>query len=333
MIATPEPRSGPVGFLRRLWQQQPPLMVFTVFMVFFSLLLVVGVLADGRVVGNQPAWMKPLKFALSMAIYSFTITWLLGFVRSERRWVQRGVQVFGWLVIGVFVVEMGAIATQAARGVTSHFNFATPLDAVLFQIMGAAITILWVANLILAIVLLFQRFETPSMAWGLRLGLFLGVIGMGQAFLMTVPTAQQMAGWQEGEPITVVGAHSVGAFDDDGVAGLPLVGWRSDVGDLRVGHFVGIHGLQALPLLAWFLGRRLGLSERQRSQLVWTGAMSYLALVVLLTVQALRAQPLLRPDAITLGALGLIVVGTALAALLILLRGRRNAPYAVTAGA
>lgn len=311
--------SGPVDLFRDLWRQQQPLMVFSVVMALFSLLLVVGVMADGRMIGGQPAWMKPLKFALSMVIYTITIIWLLGFVRSQRRWIQRGVRAFGWLVIVVFVVEMVVIAGQAARGVTSHFNAATPLDTALYSVMGTAITVLWVANGVLAVILLFQRIEPPAMAWGLRLGLILAVVGMGQAFLMTSPTARQMAGWQLGEPITVVGAHSVGASDADG-PGLPMLGWRTDVGDLRVGHFVGMHGLQALPFLAWFLGRRRRLGEGQRTGLVWTGAAAYLALVILLTVQALRAQPLIRPDVLTLGALALIVAGTAVAALLILRR-------------
>lgn len=319
-------RPGIVDRLRDLYRQQPPLVVFGLAMALLSLLLVVGVLADARVVGSQPAWMKPLKFGLSMTIYTFTITWLLGFVRSERRWVQRGVQAFAWLVIGVFVVEMAIIAFQAGRGVTSHFNAATPLDTALYSVMGTAITVLWIANLLLAVLLLFQRFEQPAFAWSVRLGLFLAVIGMGQAFLMTSPTAQQMAGWQLGEAVSIVGAHSVGA--PDGGPGLPLLGWRTDVGDLRVGHFVGMHGLQALPLLGWFLVRRRRLDGGQQLGLVWTGAASYLAITALLTWQALRAQPLIRPDAVTLLALGLIVAAAAVAALLIL---RRPASLTVTA--
>jgi uncharacterized membrane protein YqjE len=149
----------------------------------------------------------------------------------------------------------------------------------------------------------------------LRFGIGITIVGMAQAFLMTNPTAMQLAGWQAGEPITIIGAHSVGA--PDGGAGMPVTGWRSDAGDLRVGHFVGLHALQVIPLAWVWLQRRRHLAERQRTALVTVAGLGYLGLTVLITWQALRAQPLLRPDALTLGALALLVVASAVAAWLV----------------
>ena len=51
-----------------------------------------------------------------------------------RRWV-------GWTTALVFVLEVVIIDTQAWRGTTSHFNVSTPLNAVLFAVMGVAIMI------------------------------------------------------------------------------------------------------------------------------------------------------------------------------------------------
>ena len=75
-----------------------------------------------------------------------------------------------------------------------------------------------------------QPFENPAFAWSLRLGLALAIIGMGLGYLMTVPTAQQMAGWQAGGAVNIVGAHTVGL--PDGGPGLPLTGWSTQGGDL-----------------------------------------------------------------------------------------------------
>ena len=45
-----------------------------------------------------------------------------------------------------------------------------------------------------------------------------------------------------------------------------------------------------------------------RTRIVWSVAVGYLGLVLLLFWQALRAQPLFAPDALTLGALGVVVL-------------------------
>ncbi len=94
---------------------------------------------------------------------------------------------------------------------------------------------------------------------------------------------------------------------------MPVTGWRSDVGDLRVGHFVGLHALQVLPLVGALLQRRR-LRERQRAGLVNVAAAGYLGVTLLVTWQALRAQPLLSPDAWTWAAVGALVLACAVAA-------------------
>jgi hypothetical protein len=89
---------------------------------------------------------------------------------------------------------------------------------------------------------------------------------------------------------------------------------RSTVGGyLRIPHFVGIHGLQVLPLVAFGLllfARRypaLG-SDVVRRRLVRTTGAGYAGLLVLLTWQARRGQPIDHPDFRTLTAATALVV-------------------------
>jgi len=326
-MTPPPPALDPVATWRRLAAQHRPLAVSGLATLGLLALFMLGLVLDPRTIGGDPAWLKPTKFAVSITVYTFTLLWLLGHVRRERPWQARLVRATGWVVLVTFAIEWLAILAQVVRGTTSHFNFATPLDATLYVLMGVAINVLMIANVAVAALLLVQRFDSPSLGAALRWGMAITVLGMAQAFLMTVPTAQQLAGWREGAPVTLVGAHSVGA--PDGVAtagtgagapsGMPVTGWRQDAGDLRVGHFVGLHALQVIPLLgAWLQRRRL--REGTRLALVHIAAAGYLGLTVLVTWQALRAQPLLRPDVWTGLALGALLAGCAVAAWVVLRR-------------
>jgi len=121
---------------------------------------------------------------------------------------------------------------------------------------------------------------------------------------------------------TIAGAHTVGAAD--GGPGLPVVGWSTVAGDLRIGHFIGLHALQALPILAMLLGRFAGrLDERTKVRLLVVAGSAYAGLTLLLTWQALRGQSVIRPDALTLGAATVLAVATAIAVATVLRRGRR----------
>ena len=228
----------------------------------------------------------------------------------------------GWTVALTFAAEWLAIITQAARGTTSHFNVSSPFDTSLWVLMSVAIMILWAANFVLAGLLLFQRFENPAFAWSLRFGLIITIIGLGLGFLMTSPTAQQLASWEMGAPVTVAGAHSVGVAD--GGEGLPFLNWSTQGGDLRIGHFIGMHALQVIPFLGWLVMRRRRLSRGQQTALVWTGSAGYLGVTLLVTWQALQAQSIIQPDALTLGVFGSIVALVVLGTLSIVRFGRRD---------
>ncbi len=308
---------GLVALLRRSWAINWPLTLTGGLMLLTLLAALIGMIVDPRIITGQPAWLKPAKFALSIAIYAFTFVWMLSFVRGG--WQRRLADFAAGTTAVALLLEMAIIALQVVRGTGSHFNIATTFDTLMFSIMGVMITTLWVMGLILALLLLLQRIAPPPLAWGLRLGMIISMIGAAQAFLMTIPTAEQQAAMAAGERVTVAGAHAVGAPDD--ASGMPITGWSTTGGDLRIGHFVGLHAMQVLPLLGWLLSQgRAGFlgSLRRRSRLLGIASGGYLGLVILFTWQALRGQPLLAPDDLTLAAFaGLAaIVGIAGATLL-----------------
>jgi hypothetical protein len=301
--------------LKSWWAKNPPLTIATLASVAICLAALVGLVLDPQVITGVPAWMKPLKFGISSAIYCATFIWLLTFVKGHPR--LTGLVSYATTIS--LVVELGIIVLQVIRGTTSHFNISTPFDAALWSAMAMFIMVIFMAGLLLAILLMFQKMPNAAFGWSLRLAVLVSLLGMGVAFLMTgSPTASQQATMAGGQAPTSFGGHSVGV--DDGGPGLPFVGWSTVGGDLRVAHFLGLHALQVLPLLGYLLSLVQGLREEQRVKLVWTAGLGYAALVLILTWQALRGQSLIAPDGHTLAAFGVLLVGVVGAVSLIVRR-------------
>src|SRR4051794_34368825 len=301
----PEPQAHP-----RRWHR--PLMIFVCVMGVVGLIALAGIFVDSRVLTGVPIWLKPFKFAVSLGVYGLTLAWMLSLLPRRSRVAEWA----GTVVVATAAAEMVVIVGQVLRGQTSHYNETTPLNAALWQVMGTSIMILFAAHLVIAIVVLRQRPADRAAAYAIRLGLGLSLLGMLAAVPMVLPRDTGRPG--------IAGAHSVGVAD--GGPGLPLVGWSTVGGDLRIGHFVGLHALQALPLLALLLKRFLGarLEEGTRARLLLVAGVAYGVLTMLLTWQALRGQPLLRPDALTLAAVSALVLATGTAAAAVVARGRRS---------
>jgi hypothetical protein len=283
--------------LKRLWNTDAPLTTTGLLMLPALALAVVGLVVDPRIITGAPAWLKPAKFTISIAVYVFTLAWSFTFIPD---WSKTR-RIVGWVTAIVMVLELAIIDVQAYRGTTSHFNFRTPLDGVLFAVMGMAIVTQTVTSVAVAIAFWRQAFEDRALGWALRLGMSITVIGAFSGTLMTAPTAAQLAVARAGGKPPVMGAHTVGA--PDGGRGIPGTGWSTEHGDLRVPHFIGLHALQALPLFVFAL-RRMRLSSDTRVRLTMTTAGSYFALFAILLMQAFRGQSVLEPDALTMGIFG-----------------------------
>ncbi|MEU8638730.1 hypothetical protein AB0C38_41640 [Amycolatopsis sp. NPDC048633] len=295
----------------RGWHRPSALAAATLGVV--AVLCVAALIVDQRTLEGAPIWAKPLKFAVSGALYFATWSWLVSLLPRFRRTASR---LTDFLVL-IFAAEYVLLVFQAARGRASHFNNATPLDATIYNVMGKMIMGLWVATLVLTVLVMFTKLEDRASFWAVRAGAVLSLVGISLGILMTNPTAQQLAQWKTGGTPDMVGAHTVGL--EDGGPSLPILGWSTVAGDLRIPHFVGMHALQLLPLLALALTALAPRFTRLRddvvrTRLVLVGAAGYAGLTALVTWQALRAQSIVHPDAATLGAFALLVAGVALGA-------------------
>lgn len=311
--------------LRTARRWHGPLVGFAAVMLVLAGVAAVAGLLDDRVLAGAPVWAKPLKFALSFTAYALTLAWMLS---RLRRWRRAGWWA-GTVVVAASVAEMGIIVAQVVRGRQSHFNVSTPVDTTLFSLMGALVAVIYTGTLVVGAVLSFATTGDAATTWAVRLGVAIALAGMSVGFLMLGDTPDQAAAVAAGAPRELAGAHAVGVAD--GGPGLPLLGWSTVGGDLRVGHFLGMHALQVLPLLALALGsdrlrapgrlagsvglgRFARLDGRARLRVVLLAAGALAGLVALTVWQALRGQALTDPDGLTLAVGAALVLATGVGA-------------------
>lgn len=280
---------------------------------------IIGSIVDDHVITGVDGWFKPIKFALSIGIYAVTLSWLIGQLTRFRRLAWWA----GTIIVVTLLIEMIIIVGAAAVGTTSHFNVSTPFHAALWAIMGISIATAWVMTFLIAIPLFVNQLGDPARSLAIRGGMVSGLIGIGLAFLMAIPSAAQQVHGIQG----IAGAHTVGL--PDGGPGLFFLGWSTVGGDLRIPHFIGMHALQVIPLLAFAMevfARRSGGPLRDpivRRRLLWVALLAYGAVLADLTFQALAGQSIVNPSGPYLVAGLAIVVSTAAAAASVVLVGRR----------
>ncbi len=215
-----------------------PLLFWTGALMVLTLIVVTLLsIGDQRLILGINPWVKPMKFLISITIFLWTIAWFMP--ETEPDLVRRAL--VRWTVAGAMLLEITLICMQAARGTTSHFNATSPFDLLVFNVMGAAIT---VSSIAVMLFLWILRRDTPSpragYLWGIRLGVGLFIVAsVLPGFMMVANNAHSIAG-------------------PDGGAGLPFVNWSVEFGDLRAAHFFGMHAMQALPLLGFLLDRTIG---------------------------------------------------------------------------
>jgi hypothetical protein len=313
--------------------------------IVFSVLgfaAIAGCFIDPRTVVGEPIWLKPTKFFLSFSMFTVTAAWLLSLLEQRQRFAK----VIGNLMSVALAIEMLCIAGQAARGTRSHFNFTTSFDAFVTVTMGVTIVSLYIVNIIFIVALMRQPMENKVFAWSIRLSFVVAMIGMGLGLLMVPPhQTGQLEALQHGVVPDTIGGHMFSNFFvgsewgghtfgvKDGGPGLPLVNWSTQGGDMRPAHFVGMHALQLLPIFGFWLSRRpwprVGVFERLVLLVACCGA--YAGLILVLCFQALRAQPIIKPDVWTWLQFGVLVAVVVGAIGFVWLRSRTKQPSDVPA--
>jgi hypothetical protein len=254
------------SFATALAKRNPLLYWFGVAHLVLFILCVLLFFYDDTLITGINAWIKPMKFSLSISIYLFTFAWCLHYLKSDR-----SKKIISWVVLITMLVEIIVIVYQASQGERSHFNITSAFNGLLFATMGIFIAINTVINLVTLILFLLPNKTilkgNALLAWQFGLTFFfLGSISGG------IMSSQL--------------AHSVGMAD--GGAGLPFFNWNTLAGDVRVPHFFTLHGLQLIPLVQHFI-----IKDKSKSML-FIFFIAYLVFCVYLHQQALAGIPFIK---------------------------------------
>jgi hypothetical protein len=185
---------------------------------------------DSMLLNGDLIWHKPMKFWLAVSMHFATLGLLLRLapMNLRRGWLIR-LTVPACVIAGFY--ETLYITAQAARGRASHFNYSTPTEGVLYQVMGLGAVTLVVSSVIVGILIA----RSPGRWSGLRLGAVLGLVA-GSILTLIV------AGTMSSQP-----SHYFGMAHASDAGALPLVGWSFALPDLRPAHFFSTHMMQILP--------------------------------------------------------------------------------------
>ncbi|MEN9638476.1 MAG: hypothetical protein RLZZ262_344 [Bacteroidota bacterium] len=250
-------------FINEIRSRNSVLFVFGAVSWIFAIIFLVLSATTEIKVQQVNAWYKPFKFAVSIAMYAWSMAWFVHYLQS---WSP---SYFQWTVVIMFGFEIVYIGWKAAQGEQSHFNVSTPFHSAMYAMMAIAASVVTAYTAYFGYLFFVNDFpELPShYITAIRWGIVIFVIFSFQGFLM-------------GSRLS----HTIGGAD--GGPGLPILNWSTKWGDARVAHFIGMHALQILPLLAYYLFKN--------TRVTMIAVVFYLLLAVAALVQALKGRPLVQ---------------------------------------
>jgi hypothetical protein len=256
--------------LKKIFAQKSILFNLGIVMLGIFFLLLCFIPFNNATVLGLNSVVKPMKFALSIWIYSWTMALILHYVKDIRK-----VKIYSWVAVVCMSFEQAAISFQAMRGELSHFNKANAFGIILFSLMGVFILsiTLWTAY----ITYIFIKQKTYDLHPAIVLSIKIGLIYFVLFSLF-------------GGYISALPGHTVGAVD--GGKGLWFLNWSALFGDLRVAHFFGIHSLQIIPLFAIVVNKFSKTVSATKT--VWIFSILYFLYVIFVMIEAIEGMPFIK---------------------------------------
>lgn len=240
---------------------------------------------------------KPATFAETGWLVTWSVALLMP-VLQMRAWQEH---VVGASAALFGVGETAIIGIQAWRGVPSHYNFTTPLDAALMRGGAAGTAGIFVAGTIVLLVATLRSGAARSMRLGAVAGIAVLLLGCVIGFVMI----SENSGVFQGSVGGGFGDRTAGYLGPDAATvgrELLLIRPSTRGGDLVLLHAIGVHGLVLLAVPAVLLART-AMPVRWQLRVIGAAVTAVAVGIAVLLVHALRQLPLEQLNPPALGAL------------------------------
>lgn len=258
--------------VKHIWSQIRPLTAQQRFLYVLAAVFAVSTLIHGFIAvvalmqgdswSGPTSWRKPVVFSASFALMMVATAWMLRLLPQTRwTWIPT-------IMLGAFsAIELAVIVLQQWRGVPSHFNNYSEFDDAMFGIMGSSVGMIMVA-LLTYLVWAAVRFRGNTAE---RVAVLVGLVGI------------MVAGYVGGSMIAEGDAVLAATGE------VPYEVVFGAAGSAKLAHFIGLHGLQFLGLVA------IVAPATHRLRLVVLAAIGYALLFASVTVTAYLGLPWIAP--------------------------------------
>ena len=200
--------------------------------IFNFLLLVFCVgfsLFDDTQVSGRNAWLLPMKYYFSVGIFILSMGVYLFYLNNV---FQRNVLIIGYLL--TTFIQTSIVLLQSVRGVSSFYYPQSPFDKLVFGFQTVSHIFFILLIVVTTFLFYFQKKNSKSQhfTWGIRMGMIIFLIGILIGVFMLIQN-----------------------YYASGISNVFLenvVLSKQKHGNVKIPFFLGIHGLQIIPLLSYY---------------------------------------------------------------------------------
>ena len=187
-------------------------------------------LFDKTEVLGKNAWYNPMKYYLSTGIFIWSMGWYLYFLNNI---VQR--RIITWCLLITSLTQTSIVLLQSISGLPPFYTNNTPFNNLVCNFQLTNYVVFFVLMLVITYLFYFQKKNSKSQhfTWGIRLGMIVFLIGLLIGFYILI--------------------NFINASDNNyNVALNEIVFNKKKQGNFIIPFFLGIHGLQIIPLLSYY---------------------------------------------------------------------------------